>query len=271
MFCPVEQSCSYDDIKDTLQTGDIFLFSGAGLSSLWVKLGTFSSWSHVGMVVRCDHIAEQEAREEEESRSRGLFIEGEEDEYSDKVPHSLRYKKDNLFLWHCNSSALVIEDIITGIKKRGNQLSPLRIALRTYQGSIYLRRTVLPMAHEAEQRMCHKTLHDFIVDAAPKTYTDNLFELALAAYDGPAGGNVDQFETYFCSKLVAHTLIILQWLDYSQPASEYVPKDFSSTYMSELSHGIVLETELRINMTPISRADLNLPKKKRRSKTPGWT
>lgn len=42
----------YDSIRDTLDTGDIVLYSGSGPISTAIKIGTCSEWSHVGVVVR---------------------------------------------------------------------------------------------------------------------------------------------------------------------------------------------------------------------------
>jgi hypothetical protein len=40
----------YNDIRDDLKTGDVVLFDGRGWISRLIKLGTFSRWSHVGLV-----------------------------------------------------------------------------------------------------------------------------------------------------------------------------------------------------------------------------
>lgn len=42
----------YDDVRDNLDTGDIVLFSGKGLISMGLKIGSLCTWSHVAMVVR---------------------------------------------------------------------------------------------------------------------------------------------------------------------------------------------------------------------------
>lgn len=44
----------YSDIRESLKTGDIVLFSGSGLVSNLIKLATGSKWSHVGMVLKLD-------------------------------------------------------------------------------------------------------------------------------------------------------------------------------------------------------------------------
>jgi len=44
----------YSEIRDTLKTGDIVLFSGEGFISNLIKFMTRSPWSHVGMVIRSE-------------------------------------------------------------------------------------------------------------------------------------------------------------------------------------------------------------------------
>ena len=42
----------YDNIRDTLDTGDLLLYSGVGPVSMSIRLVTRSKWSHIGVVVR---------------------------------------------------------------------------------------------------------------------------------------------------------------------------------------------------------------------------
>jgi hypothetical protein len=42
----------YDNLRNSLKTGDIILFSGKGLLSTGIKIGSACHWSHVGMIVR---------------------------------------------------------------------------------------------------------------------------------------------------------------------------------------------------------------------------
>ncbi len=43
---------TYDEVREKLDTGDIVLFSGKGLISMGLKIGSLCTWSHVAMVVR---------------------------------------------------------------------------------------------------------------------------------------------------------------------------------------------------------------------------
>ena len=44
----------YNKLRTSFQTGDIILFSGKGLLSTGIQLGSACHWSHVGMIVRSD-------------------------------------------------------------------------------------------------------------------------------------------------------------------------------------------------------------------------
>jgi hypothetical protein len=42
----------YENIRDTLDTGDLLLYSGVGPVSMSIRLVTRSKWSHIGVVIR---------------------------------------------------------------------------------------------------------------------------------------------------------------------------------------------------------------------------
>jgi len=45
---------NYPDIRDSLKTGDIVLYSGKGAISTGIKWSTFSRWSHVAMILNLE-------------------------------------------------------------------------------------------------------------------------------------------------------------------------------------------------------------------------
>ena len=92
---------AYAAIRNNLATGDIVLFSGKGGISAGIKIGTFSRWSHVGMVVRLP-------------------------EY------------DFVTLWE--STTLVdLNDLDTRRPIKGVQLVPMSTRLRDYSGDVAVR------------------------------------------------------------------------------------------------------------------------------------
>lgn len=117
-------------------------------------------------------------------------------------------------------------------------MTPLQRAIRVYKGRVYIRRLLAPTEdsaplsgmEEVQKSLCDDDLHQFILEAAPKAYTKDKSELVKSVYDGPGGLNSDNYDSYFCSKLVAHTYMKMGLLNERSdgPAGEYIPDDFSS-------------------------------------------
>ncbi len=97
----------YDRARNQLKTGDILLFSGNGLFSRIIQLGTLSPWSHVGMVL---NIAEW----------------------------------DMVLCWESTSLGS-LEDVNSGRATQGVQLVPLRERIATYDGRVSTRRLLEPL------------------------------------------------------------------------------------------------------------------------------
>tara|TARA_Y100000296_G_scaffold2569_2_gene3618 strand:+ start:1442 stop:2044 length:603 start_codon:yes stop_codon:yes gene_type:complete len=93
---------NYSGIRDSLNTGDIVLFSGKGRISGMIKWFTGSPWSHVGMVLRLT-------------------------EYN------------MLLLWE-STTLSKIKDINTGKARQGVQLVPLSERMKSYEGKVGIRR-----------------------------------------------------------------------------------------------------------------------------------
>lgn len=92
----------YKNIKDTLKTGDIVLFSGKGGISTGIKWVTRSKFSHIGMVLKLE-------------------------EY------------DYLTLWE-STTLSNIKDITTNTNRQGVQLVSLSERIKTYDGEISIRK-----------------------------------------------------------------------------------------------------------------------------------
>lgn len=90
----------YSEIRDSLKTGDIVLFSGKGGISAGIKWFTFSQWSHVGMVVKSEL---------------------------------------GIMLWE-STTLTNIADAETGKETKGVQLVALSERLKKYQGEVAVRR-----------------------------------------------------------------------------------------------------------------------------------
>ncbi len=97
----------YDTVRAGLRSGDVLLFSGNGLFSRIIQLGSMSKWSHVGMV---------------------LLVE----------------EWDMVLCWESTSLGS-LADIETGKATQGVQLVPLRERLATYDGTVATRRLLEPL------------------------------------------------------------------------------------------------------------------------------
>jgi hypothetical protein len=92
---------TYQDIRKTVSTGDILLFSGRGRISVGIRLATRSRWSHVGMAV-------------------------------------ILQDYDFVCLWESTTGA-AMPDLDTGIVRSGVQLVPLSSRLDAYEGDVSIR------------------------------------------------------------------------------------------------------------------------------------
>ncbi len=92
----------YKDYREVAATGDMLLFSGRGIASVGIKVGTRSPWSHIGTAVRMD-------------------------------------EWDFLASWE---STLMCElaDLESGFVRRGVMLVPLAARVITYDGEVAVRR-----------------------------------------------------------------------------------------------------------------------------------
>ncbi len=92
----------YSEIRNSLQTGDIVLFSGKSRISNIIKWFTKSPWSHVGMVIRST-------------------------------------EWDMRLLWE-STTLSKLKDIQSGVARQGVQLVPLSERIKTYDGRIGIRK-----------------------------------------------------------------------------------------------------------------------------------
>lgn len=157
---------------------------------------------------------------------------------------------EGLFLWHANSKALFMPDVIMRRKKKGVQLNPLSRALRCYQGRIFLRKLRVTNPAVPRNQLCTDRFHDFMEKMAPRDYTNDPNELlkAIRFSHEPDEGDVDDDDSFFCSKLVARSLKELGYLNCKAECSEYDPDSFSDDKMDMLSDGVFLQPTVRLIM-----------------------
>ena len=113
----------YNKIRDRLDTGDVVLFTGRGLTSRLIRLGT-GEYSHVGMVVRA--------------------------------------VQEDLVLLFESTTLSDVDDIVTGEPVRGCMLVPLSYRVGRYRGRIAIRRLIgVDRDHGFRERVreVRKTIH----------------------------------------------------------------------------------------------------------------
>ncbi len=100
------QKIDYNLIRNDLETGDLVFFSGTGLVSEAIKMGTGSEWSHVGMCIKIDIL-------------------------------------DLVLLWE-STTLSDVEDMMTNKMVKGVQIVPLSKRLEKYDGYYGFRRLGIP-------------------------------------------------------------------------------------------------------------------------------
>lgn len=101
---------TYEEIRPTLKSGDVILFSGKGVISTAIKWATHSRWSHVGMVVKTT-------------------------------------KYDIILSWE-STTLTNVKDVESGTIKSGVMLLPLSHRISTYNGEIGIRPLREPLAKQ---------------------------------------------------------------------------------------------------------------------------
>jgi len=195
---------SYSSIRGDLKTGDIVLFSGKGAFSNIIKYGTMSTWSHVGMVLN--------------------------------IP-----EYDFLTIWE-STTLSDIDDLTSGMPRKGVQLVPLSDRVQKYSGNISIRHL---KGGELPQSSV-KSLMELRRSLRGKRYERGKMELFKAAFDGPFGNNSEDLSSLFCSELVAEAYQALGLLSEAVPSNEYTPADFSQKKMTHLKNGFELSEEIII-------------------------
>lgn len=185
----------FDEIRDTLRTGDLILFHGMSRNSKLNELLTDSPWSHVGMVIRPEDIG---------------------------IKSSAR-----LLLWESNT-LVNLKDVELNEAKIGPMLVDLQQRLITdledkKDNLFKVRFNTCDISQEMLEKLklFIKAVH---MDTFPKTDFDLRKEFFEGVFLNKEVNNGD----YFCSKLIADTYIHMGILTSKYPSNSYGPKDFSS-------------------------------------------
>lgn len=205
---PSAAPVAYTELRSSMQTGDLVLFSGRTWFSRAVQYFSDTPWSHVGMVLRLP-------------------------EYD--------------FVCLYEATALHdLQDLDTGTVHDGVQLVPLSRRLQTYNGSVAYRKLHgFSVAGEHLQALL-RLRHTFRGRPWEK-HNMELVRAMWASLTGPsAHGRVD-LSSFFCSELISKCYQTLGLLDsgpHARPCDEYIPADFSAARDTPLRLGARLGPEV---------------------------
>lgn len=203
-----ETSASYDDMVEKWDTGHTIIFSArSGLFSTAIKCFTQSKFTHVGMVVKTDY-------------------------FDDNVDKNF-VDPNSLYLWHSiDKPYKYIRNVIGNNLKNGPQLSPLKMALFCYEGTLWSRELKKGPNGGDPIELDTDRLIGAMEDISPLPYEKDVRQLVLSAMDGmscfdnPQIGANEIDSSYFCSELIVKMLVDMKVAHSSVNPSEYTPSDF---------------------------------------------
>ncbi len=197
---------NYDDIRETIKTGDIALFAGkTAASKIYQKLVN-SSWSHVGMLIKPDDLGP-------------------------------------VLLWE-STMLDDIKDVNTQQNIQGVQTVIFTERLETYKGDIAVRHLKFD-ENILNPTVMQEKLDAYRSVKTGTKFEDRPVEIFIAheLAGMPFKLNEEDTSKVFCSELIAETYQKMGLLDESKPSNEYVPKDFSTETKVDLP--LAGDTELK--------------------------
>jgi len=204
-------STPYNDIRNSLKTGDVVLFSGRGLASWLIQQATRSRWSHVGMVVR--------------------------------IP-----EYDMVLLWESTLLSNVA-DVEAKKLLGGVQLAPLSARIASYSGQAAIRRLNAELMPE-DLVALHELRHE-ITGRPYERDPVQLWRSALDVPGTMLAANArEDLSSVFCSEMVAAAFQRMKLLPDDVPSNEFTPKDFGQGKLidSELLRGATLGVEEHVTV-----------------------
>ncbi len=191
----MKRGLSFDEISNSLKTGDVVLCHGTAAESHIIEAVEWSHWSHVGMIILPEDIG-------------------------------LQNTKGPLF-WESTSSSDGIKDVILKqCKTNGPMLIPLKDRLtvditKKYDTDFQIRYLDGALTDEM-----YTALKSFIDKVHNLPFPDT--KKFLKDYlEGRDSNKTADKTTYFCSQLVSDTYMSMGILSSRYVSNSYAPKDFS--------------------------------------------
>jgi hypothetical protein len=179
---------TYDEIKGSLQTGDLLFCHGIFPEALQVEAMQGSPWSHIGMVVKLPGFEE-------------------------------------LLFWE-STTTQTLPDVVEHRIKTGPMLVTLRERIATDVSEGYDALFAFRLLKgERNDEMLTK-LKRFIEEVHDASFP-SLERMAIELLEGKLFHVQAGFSSFFCSELVAETYMRLGIMDRSMPSNSYRPVDLS--------------------------------------------
>ena len=185
-------------IIDTLNTGDIILFSGDTIISDIVKFATNSKWSHVGIVVK-------------------------DPDFLINKPGTI----NGIYLLESDSPSQ--KDLDSGKYKIGVQISDLKEKIASYDGEVWIRRLNTKLEKEKIHsviKIVYNTLYNKPYDWYPVNLLDAVLENETKLGD-LLDSDPRHIDRVFCSALVGYSYVCLELLENKTEWSFLFPKYFA--------------------------------------------
>ncbi|MCZ6663352.1 MAG: hypothetical protein O6951_10595 [Actinobacteria bacterium] len=200
---------AFDDISGSLKTGDVFLAHGDSLISEVIEVLLWSEWSHSGMVVLAEDIG-------------------------------LNHLSTNILLWESTRST-DLPDIVTGNYKKDPK----------HPGGAFLvglRERLVIDSEIGEMPVALRRLETVRTNSMLGALKNTMNDVRNAFFPGDiefaedfAKGRLENkapssYDHFFCSELVAYTMMKMDLLSDKKVPNYYEPKSYSL----ENTHGIPL-------------------------------
>jgi len=187
---------AYNDVKDSLKTGDLILFHGVQTTSQLIELIEWSCWSHVGMVV---------------------------------LPKDIGMTGEEPLFWESTASGDGLTDYLTGQpKENGPMLVSLHDRIQVDVNQHYDTHFLVKYLNRSLKQPELEQLKDFIYKAHDRGFPTA--ENALKYYIEGRSSNKPAPDTEaFCSELTAETFMALGFISTDYVPYGYCPDDFNKS------------------------------------------
>jgi hypothetical protein len=182
---------AFDDLIPDMKTGDIMLFNGQYGGSKFIELMELSEWSHVGIVVKLDDVAEP------------LIWEAT----------SLTNVPDSVF--HDQKPGVKLVSLRERLEHYGDELEKYKNANFAYRKMNMERKSDLNQKVLALNEAYHGIEDPGFWEMIWDVIRGRIFRKSVA------------LDKFFCSEFVAEMYLKLGWIDDKKPINAYMPSDFS--------------------------------------------